>query len=278
VASGGTLFVVATPLGHLGDLSARVTQLLKEVPVVAAEDTRRTRALLSHLEAHPRLLSYHAHAGRGAAAAVLTALRAGQDVALVTDAGTPGVSDPGPALVQEVRGAGFPVVPLPGPSAVAVALSASGLPADRYVFLGFLPRKGGERARLLERVGREEWTMVLFESPERIGELIRDLAAACGPGRRAVLAREMTKVHEEFRAGTLEELASVIGNAPVRGECTLVLEGKGPVADRVEAEQIRRAAHRLLEAGLPRREVVGLLAELLGASRNEAYRAVNSEQ
>jgi 16S rRNA (cytidine1402-2'-O)-methyltransferase len=278
VAPGGTLFVVATPLGHLGDLSARVTRLLKEVPVVAAEDTRRTRALLSHLQAHPRLIAYHAHAGRGAAAAVLAALRAGHDVALVTDAGTPGVSDPGPALVQEVRGAGFPVVPLPGPSAVATALSASGLPADRYVFLGFLPRKGGERTRLLERIGREEWTMVLFESPERIGDLVRDLAAACGPGRRAVLAREMTKVHEEFRAGTLAELADLLEDTPVLGECTLVLEGKGPPTNGVEAEEIRKAADRLLRAGLPRREVVALLADLFGASRNVAYRAVTGDR
>lgn len=275
MARGGTLFVVATPLGHLGDLSARVSQLLQSVPVVAAEDTRRTRGLLSHLDAHPRLISYHAHAGRGAATAILAALRAGRDVALVTDAGTPGVSDPGAALVQEVRLAGFPVVPLPGPSAVAAALSASGLPADRYTFFGFLPRKGGERARLLERIGQEEWTMVLFESPERIGELVGDLAAVCGPGRPAVLAREMTKLHEEFRAGTLEELAELIGSAPVLGECTLVLEGKGPPAGGVEAERIRKAAERLLETGLPRREVVALLAELFGASRNVAYKAVN---
>ena len=141
---GGTLYVVATPLGHLGDLTTRAADTLRRVPVVVAEDTRHSRKLLSHLNAHPRLLSSHAHSGPGAARAVLAALSGGDDVALVTDAGTPAISDPGAALVREVRGAGFTVVPVPGPSAVTAALSAAGLPADRYLFLGFLPRKGAE--------------------------------------------------------------------------------------------------------------------------------------
>jgi 16S rRNA (cytidine1402-2'-O)-methyltransferase len=278
VARGGTLYVVATPLGHLGDLTTRVTRLLQSVPVVAAEDTRRTRGLLSHLDAHPRLIAYHAHARPGTAAAILGALGRGDDVALVTDAGTPGVSDPGAALVQAVRSAGFQVVPLPGPSAVAAALSAAGLPADRYVFFGFLPRKGGERSRLLERIGQEEWTMVLFESPGRIRELIGDLVGICGPERRAVLAREMTKLHEEFRAAPLGDLVALLGEEAVLGECTLVLEGRGAPAEGADREPIRRAAQRLLQTGLPRREVVALLEELFGASRNVAYRAVTGDR
>ena len=270
---GGTLYVVATPLGNLGDLTGRAVELLRSVPLVAAEDTRRTRALLSHLGAHPRLISYHAHSKPGAAAAIVGALGSGTDVALVTDAGTPGVSDPGADLVAEVRSAGHAVVPLPGASAVTAALSAAGLPADRYLFLGFLPRKGAERARLLERLAREEWTAVLFEAPGRVGDLLADLARACGPGRRAVVARELTKVHEELRTGTLGELAGSIGTGEeeLRGECTVVVEGSpAPPADDSMA-RARPAAARLLAAGISRREVTGMLTELFGVGRNEAY-------
>lgn len=252
--------------------------MLRSVSLVAAEDTRRTRALLSHLDAHPRLLAYYAHdtQQRGA---ILNALQEGKDVALVTDAGTPGVSDPGALLVEEVRRGGFQVVPLPGPSAVAAALSAAGLPADRYVFYGFPPRKGSERTRLLARAGEEEWTMVFFESPERIGTLLADLAGQCGPDRRAVLAREMTKVHEEFRPGSLGELATTFGpGESVKGEVTLVVEGRGEVKEPADPRTIEAAAAKLLAAGLERREVSRLLMELFKASRNEAYRAVNRDR
>jgi len=272
---GGTLYVVATPLGHLGDLSLRATELFRAVPVVAAEDTRRTRTLLSHLGAHPRLISFHAHSKPGVAARILSILQEGQDVALVSDAGTPAVSDPGATLVSEVRSAGYPVVPLPGPSAVTVALSAAGLPADRYVFLGFLPRKGTERARWLERIAGEELTAVLFEAPGRVGELLADLAAMCGTDRRAVVARELTKLHEEFRPGTLAELAEAFGNAAtLRGECTVVIEGVTRVPEHVPAAQAELAAKRLLAAGISRRETVSMLSELFGVARNEAYRLV----
>ena len=270
---GGTLYVVATPLGNLGDLTARAAELLRSVPLVAAEDTRRTRTLLSHLGARPRLISYHAHSRPGAAAAILGALGSGIDVALVTDAGTPGVSDPGADLVAEVRRAGHAIVPLPGASAVTTALSAAGFPADRYLFFGFLPRKGAERARLLERIGREEWTAVLFEAPGRVGDLLADLAKACGLDRRAVVARELTKVHEEFRTGTLGELAASVGNGEeeLRGECTVVVEGSSaPPADDSMA-RARPAAARLLAAGISRKEVTGMLTELFGVGRNEAY-------
>jgi 16S rRNA (cytidine1402-2'-O)-methyltransferase len=272
---GGTLYVVATPLGHLGDLTARAADTLRAVPVVAAEDTRRTRPLLSHLGAHPRLLSYHAHSGPGAGAAILRALAAGDDVALVTDAGTPAISDPGSALVAEVREAGFRVVPLPGPSAVVGALSASGLPADRFLFLGFLPRKGSERARLLARIGKEEWTMVLYEAPGRISELLADLAESCGPGRRVVLVRELTKLHEEFRSGTVGELALAIASeAEVRGECTVIVAGAPEVEAVGEDPRVRPAARQLLAAGLPGRDVARLLTDLFDLGRNEAYRLV----
>ena len=270
----GTLYVVATPLGHLGDLTARAAELLRAVPVVAAEDTRRSRTLLTHLGAsRPRLMSFHAHSGAGAAAGILRVLAEGDDVALVTDAGTPGISDPGADLVAQVRAAGFSVVPLPGASAVTTALSAAGLPADRYLFLGFLPRKGAERARLLARAGTEEWTTVLFESPGRLGALLADLVEVAGPGRRAVVARELTKLHEEVSAGTLAELADRYAGDPaaVRGECTVVLEGTPPSTEPANGDKAGPAAERLLAAGISRKEIAKLLSEWFGLSRNDAY-------
>ena len=277
----GTLYVVATPLGHLGDLTARAAELLRSVPVVAAEDTRRSRTLLTHLgSSRPRLMSFHAHSGAGAAAGILRALADGDDVALVTDAGTPGISDPGAALVAQVRAAGFSVVPLPGPSAVTTALSAAGLPADRYLFLGFLPRKGAERARLLARAGAEEWTTVLFESPGRLGALLADLVEVAGPGRRAVVARELTKLHEEVTAGTLAELAERYSGEPaaVRGECTVVIAGRPPSVEPANGDQAGPAAERLLAAGISRKEIAGLLSEWFGLTRNDAYRVAGSSE
>jgi 16S rRNA (cytidine1402-2'-O)-methyltransferase len=271
----GTLYVVATPLGNLGDLSGRAGEVLRQVPVVAAEDTRRTRGLLSHLGAAPQLLSYHAHSEERRLETLIEILRDGRDVALVSDAGTPSVSDPGTELVAAARAAGVPVVPIPGPSAVATALSAAGLKGDRYLFLGFIPRKGGERARLLARAAAEEWSVVLFEAPPRLMDLLRDLASVCGGGRRAVVARELTKLHEELRAGSLDELADYYSEFPPRGELTVVLEGRG---SRVEApdrsDAAREQATALLAEGVTRREAARRISEGLGLSRNDAYRLV----
>jgi 16S rRNA (cytidine1402-2'-O)-methyltransferase len=271
----GTLHVVATPLGNLGDLPPRAAELLRVVPVVAAEDTRRTRTLLSHLGASPRLISFHAHSDHRRIEALLEILREGRDVALVSDAGTPLVSDPGAELVRAVRAAGIAVVPLPGPSAVAVALSAAGLPADRYLFLGFVPRKGAERRRILERAAAEEWTTVFFEAPGRLVALLEDLAALTGPDREAVVARELTKIHEEFRAGTLLELAAhFLATAP-RGEITVLLRGTGqPPALPDRSEEAGELAASLLAAGHSRKEAVRMVVESLGVPRNEAYRLV----
>jgi len=270
----GTLFVVATPLGHLGDLTARAAETLRRVPVVVAEDTRHSRKLLSHLGAHPRLLSSHAHSGPGSARAVLASLGEGEDVALVTDAGTPAISDPGAELVRAVRKAGFGVVPIPGPSAVAAALSAAGFPADRYLFLGFLPRKGSERTRFLARIAREEWTTVLFEAPGRVEALLADLAAVCGGERSAAVARELTKIHEEFRHGSLEELGAHYrrDGEGARGECTVLIAGAAPAPEDDSTALAGPAAARLLEAGVSRKEVAALLTDLFGVPRNDAYR------
>jgi 16S rRNA (cytidine1402-2'-O)-methyltransferase len=270
-----TLYVVATPLGNLADLSPRAADCLRQVAVVAAEDTRRTRGLLAHLGAHPQLLSFHAHSGRARTEALLGMLADGRDVALVTDAGTPGVSDPGPDLVSAARDAGFSVVPLPGASAVTAALSASGLPADRYLFLGFMPRKGAERARLLARACAEEWTVVFFEAPGRLAALLRDLVALVGPDRRVVVARELTKLHEELRAGTVLELGDYYSQEAPKGEVTVLLAGTGepaPPPDRTE--EGRALARQLLDGGATRREAAQRVAAELGLARNEAYRLV----
>jgi 16S rRNA (cytidine1402-2'-O)-methyltransferase len=270
----GTLYVVATPIGNLHDLSPRAASVLRSVDVVASEDTRRTGKLLAHVGAQPRLLSFHAHSGPRRTATLLEMLGEGRDVALVTDAGTPAVSDPGPDLVAAARAGGSTVVAVPGPSAVATALSASGLPADRYLFLGFVPRKGAERARLLARAVEEEWTAVFFEAPGRVGALLRDVAALA-PGRQAVVARELTKLHEEFRTGTVEELGEYYSITEPKGEITVLLAGTGvPPEPPDRSEEAKALARMLLAEGVTRRETTRRLVSDLGLARNEAYRLV----
>ena len=270
-----TVYVVATPLGNLGDLSPRAAEVLRRVPVVAAEDTRRTRGLLTHLGADPTLLSFHAHSSERRLETLLEILADGRDVALVSDAGTPVVSDPGTDLVAAAHAHGYRVVPIPGPSAVATALSAAGLPGDRYLFLGFLPRKGTERRRLLQRAASEEWSVVLFEAPPRLAALLNDLAEVAGADRRVVVTRELTKLHEEIRVGTLADLGRHYAESPPRGELTIVLEGTGapaPAPDR--SEEALEAAAELLAEGVSRREIARRLTESHGLSRNDAYRLV----
>ncbi len=271
------LYVVATPLGNLGDLSARAIEVLRTVPVVAAEDTRRTRGLLEHLGAHPQLRSFHAHSPERRLEMLLEILSDGRDVALVSDAGTPGVSDPGTDLVRAAREAGHVVVPIPGPSAIATVLSASGLPADRFLFLGFVPRRGTDRARLLARAAAEEWSVVFYEAPGRVVELLEDLMALAGPARRATVGRELTKLHEEILHGSLEELTQHFTATEPRGEFAVVLEGTGlpPVAvDRTE--EATTSARQLLSDGITRREASQRIAAEFGLSRNDAYRLVMS--
>lgn len=272
----GTLYVVATPLGHLADLSPRASDTLRTVDTVAAEDTRRTQGLLATIGAAPRLLSYHAHSDARREAALLEILREGRDVALVTDAGTPAISDPGTGLVAAARTAGIRVVPIPGPSAVPAAISASGLPGDRYLFLGFLPRKGSDRRALIDRAAREPWTVVCFEAANRLDALLEDLVAACGPARPVVIARELTKIHEELRGGTLAEVREHFQATPPRGEVTLVLGGApaghdAPVHDPALIAEVIAAG---LAAGASRKDVARQVAAQFGLARNEAYRLV----
>ncbi len=271
----GTLYVVATPLGNLDDLSPRAAATLRQVAAVVAEDTRHTKPLLAHAGARGELVSFHAHSSAAALRRILDLLGTGKDVALVTDAGTPAVSDPGAELVAAARARDVNVVTVPGPTAVAAALSVSGLAADRYLFLGFLPRKGGERRRLLDLVAQSEWTVVLFEAPPRVAALLEDLAAACGGERRAAVARELTKVFEETRAGTLEELAGYYAAAPPRGEVTVLVAGAGKrVREEEPPPDAEARARELLAQGMTRRDVADQLAAEMGITRNTAYRLV----
>ncbi|HET9948512.1 MAG TPA: 16S rRNA (cytidine(1402)-2'-O)-methyltransferase, partial [Longimicrobiales bacterium] len=225
-----TLYVVSTPIGNLADLTPRAAATLRGVARILAEDTRRSRPLAQAAGASAPLLSLHEHNERERTRQVLEWLARGEDVALVTDAGTPLVSDPGARVVAAAIERGHAVVPIPGPSAVLAALVGSGLPSDRFAFLGFPERKGPARRALLERVAASRETVVLFESPHRLVRLLDDLAAACGPGRRVAVARELTKVHEEFVRGTLSEASAYYQEHPPKGEVTVVI---GPAAGAV---------------------------------------------
>ena len=216
----GTLFVVATPIGNLEDITLRALRILKEVALVAAEDTRHTRKLLSRHGIPARLESYHDHNKERKAPLLLERLKAGDSIALVSDAGTPGISDPGYYLVRRAFEAGVPVVHIPGPAAIIAALSACGLPTDRFAFEGFLPLKPRKRKRRLEALQPEERTLIFYESPRRLRRLLAEIAESLGE-REVVIARELTKVHEEFIRGRAKELAERLGE--VRGECTVIV-------------------------------------------------------
>ena len=273
----GTLFVVGTPLGNLSDLSPRAAETLRTVDTVAAEDTRRTMGLLAAIDAHPRLVSYHAHSEQRRADKLLEILAEGRNVALVTDAGTPAISDPGHELVAAARERQIPVVPIPGPSAVATALSASGVAGDRYLFLGFIPRKGKERRHLLERAAGDSWPIVFFESPNRLADLLEDFPDSA---RRVIVARELTKLHEEFRTGTAAELAAWYKDAPPRGEVTVIIAGRpegAAVPEPPDPVEVLATIKALLAAGESRKDVVRMVTARYGLARNEAYRLVMDE-
>jgi 16S rRNA (cytidine1402-2'-O)-methyltransferase len=222
----GTLYVVATPIGNLEDLTLRALRLLKEVDIVACEDTRRTRGLLTHFGIHAPVTSYFEHNKRTKGEVLLRALQEGKAVALVTDAGTPGISDPGFLLVRAARDAGIPVVPVPGPSAVVAALSAAGVPADRFVFDGFLPVKPGRRLHRLEALRAFGMTVVCYESPHRILASLEAIGQVFGQAEM-VVARELTKQFEEIIKGTPERLREHLARAPVRGEFTVIVPAAG---------------------------------------------------
>ncbi len=273
-ARPGTLYVVATPIGNLGDLSPRAAEVLRTVAAVAAEDTRRTMKLFAHLAVPaPALLSLPAFDERGRVQAVVARLLGGDSVALCTDAGTPGVSDPGAALVAAAWAAGIPVVPVPGPSAALAALAASGFPADRFLFAGFLPRKGAGRAEALALLARTPATLVLYEAGNRTRETLEDLAAALGD-REALVARELTKLHEELVRAPLSALAERF-SGEVRGEVTLVVSGAGAApAEEPAAPPLEDELRRRLAAGEPPSAIAKEVARSRGLKRADVYAAL----
>ena len=275
--SAGTLYVVATPIGNLADLSDRARQTLVAADHIFAEDTRRARVLLSHIGVAARPLSLHGHNEASRIALARRWLAAGDDVALVSDAGTPLLSDPGERLVGAVVQEGHDVVPVPGPSAILAGLVASGLPCVPFTFVGFPPRKAGKRARALERIITATETTVLFESPARLAGLLDELASRtekAGPARRIAVCREMTKVHEEVFRGTAIECAGHFRENPPRGEVTIVVEGCGGGSRVVGAAELEALAGHALDAGLAPGAAAREVADRAGITRGAAYEAV----
>lgn len=267
----GRLFVVATPLGNLEDITLRALRILREASLVACEDTRRTATLLRSHGIRTRTTSYFEHNERWKGERILDELRAGRNVALVSDAGTPGISDPGFRLVRDARAEGIPVEPVPGPSAAIAALSVSGIPSQRFLFVGFLPSRGGARRKALAELAAETATLVFYESPLRAVAALEDMAAALGE-REAFLCREATKLHEEYRRGRISELRDALaGRESVRGEIVLVVSGAaGAVADATETPEALFA--RLTAEGRSRREAVKEVARRLELPAREVYR------
>ncbi len=282
--SGGRLFIVATPIGNLGDVTLRALEVLRSVPLIAAEDTRITRRLLDRHSVETRSVSYHARSGPARTAELLEHLRGGQDLALVTDAGTPGVSDPGAELVATWSTEGGSVVPIPGASAVLAAVAASGVAGPRWSFEGFLPRSGRDRRERLARIAADERGTVVYEAPSRVTATLRDLAAACGPERMAAICRELTKLHEEIVRAPLGELArrAADGELALRGEFAIVVgeqRGGAPAdaaseaSDAAALDAARAEVEALVEGGTSRGDAARQVAIATGIPRRRLYGA-----
>jgi 16S rRNA (cytidine1402-2'-O)-methyltransferase len=270
----GCLYLVGTPIGNLEDITLRALRILREADQIAAEDTRHTQKLLNHYEISRPLVSYHEHNEMTRAPELLIALEQGAKIALVSDAGMPLVSDPGYRLVTLCLRHHIPVVPIPGPSALLASLSASGLPNQEFLFVGFLPARSGERRRALEHLRIEDRTIILYEAPHRVEECIADAQEILGD-RPACLAREVTKVHEEFRRGKLSALAESLAENPARGEITLLIGPADPSDVRAQADSAQSLTERVEElirqAKLDRKEALKLAAKERGLTRRAAY-------
>lgn len=269
----GRLFVVATPIGNLEDITLRALRVLKECDLILAEDTRRTRTLCTHFAIGTRVQAFHAHSGDAAVEKIITLLQEGKKIALVTDAGTPLVSDPGANLVAEAHDHQIHVEPIPGASAVLSALASCGLRVDSFRFIGFIPRSGSKRRHALEQVKASTEASVVFESPNRIAELLTDLAEATGEARRVAVCRELTKVHEEIVRGTAGALAEAWRGREGLGEFTVVIEGRDPKGETAQNEQVSpdELADTLLLSGLSTKDAAKELASATGLSRHDAY-------
>jgi 16S rRNA (cytidine1402-2'-O)-methyltransferase len=274
--AAGTLFLVSTPIGNLGDMSHRAVEVLSSAALVIAEDTRHSRRLLDHYRVTTPLSSYHEHNEAKETPRLIARLRSGDSIALISDAGTPLISDPGSRLVTAALDAGVPVVPIPGASSVMAALVASGLPLERFTFFGFLPRKGKERAAILREIVESRGTVVLFEAPNRVAATLDALVEGGAGERQAVVARELTKRFEEFKRGSVAGLASVYGKADPKGEVVLVIAG---AEERTVSESdLNDAAERLRKSGKSPRDVMDYLVSALGAPRNTAYKIAHESE
>src|SRR5271163_731641 len=273
-ASRGCLYLVGTPIGNLEDLTLRALRILKEVDQIACEDTRHTQKLLTHYDIHKSLVSYHEHNEITRAPELVVAMEAGAKIALVSDAGMPLISDPGHRLVTLCVRHHIPVIPIPGPSALLAALSASGLPNEEFLFVGFLPNRSGERRRALERLRIEDRTIIFYEAPHRVAETVADAREVLG-NRTACIAREVTKLHEEFRRGKLSELFASLEERPAKGEITLLIGPEDPADARTPANSMQSIAERVEElihqAKLDRKDALKLAAKERGLTRREAY-------
>lgn len=270
----GHLYVVATPIGNLEDMTFRAVQILRSVGLVAAEDTRRSATLLTHYDIKTPVTSYHDFTRPEKREQILAKILAGRDVALISDAGTPGIADPGYRLVSEAVELGIEVVAIPGPSVLTAALSVSGLPTDAFFFNGYLPQSAGPRKRSLESLKGRVETLVLYEAPHRFLAALEDMDAVLG-NRRIAVAREMTKRHEETFRGTIQEaLAHFKGKDRIRGELTLIVAGAGASCTPRDDVDLARAVQRLIEeAKLSRKDAVRIVSITLGVPRNQVYRA-----
>lgn len=274
----GTLYIVGTPIGNLEDITQRALRTLREAAVIACEDTRQTRKLLHHFDIHTPTVSYHEHNKHTAGPALIRRLLAGDDVALVSDAGMPAISDPGEELVGLAIEAGIPVVPVPGPTAFVTGLVVSGMPTDRFVFEGFLPTRNKERRETLDRLKGERRTMILYEAPHRLLETLAELQQSLGE-RPMAAARELTKLHEEVVRGTPAELLSHFSAQPPRGEFVLVIQGApvdAPAADLADLspDTLARAVRELEEQGMDRKAAMKEVARRLGRRKRDVYQAL----
>jgi 16S rRNA (cytidine1402-2'-O)-methyltransferase len=269
-AEAGTLFVVSTPIGNMGDFSFRAVETLRSVAAVLAEDTRHTRHLLDRYEIETPLIAYHEHNEAKATPGLVARMKAGERLALVSDAGTPLLSDPGARLVRAATEAGIRVSPVPGASALLAALVACGIDVDRFTFFGFLARKGTERRAAIDEVVSARHAVVLYEAANRVADTLDELARAGAASRATVVARELTKQYEELRRGTVTELAAYYGDTPPRGEVVIVIAGNIP--QEASEEELRARAAALRAEGRSARDVAAVLSAELGAPRNLAYR------
>ena len=265
----GTLYIVATPIGHLEDITLRAIRTLKDVDVIAAEDTRHTQTLLRHFSIDTPLTSYHEHNERAKTGQLVARLERGESIALVSDAGTPAISDPGYRLVVEATRLGIRVVPIPGPSALIAALSAGGLPTDGFNFRGFLPARKRERRSKLQEFRDDRYSIVVYEAPHRLKESLDDIREIFGD-RRMVLARELTKLHEELLRGRISEVIAEISQREIRGEVTLIIEGCSDVNPPSE-EALRDEIAKLAGEGMRVKEIAEIIGEKYGYSKRAIY-------